>query len=323
MASLRDWAQLIRIPNTLTACADALAGVSIVVGSWTAFAGNVSFAVSLVVASLASICFYWSGMVLNDVADVEKDREQRRPGPIATNRIAWKSALYAGVGLMIAGIILSLLIATVVPSVQGSLPRIIIVAVAACLGVAIASYDFWFKATPLAPGLMGLCRGLNMLLGASVGLLFVSPTVEDMYCLSLAVLGHTAFVTGITLAARRESVFSQSRGRLIAGWMTSLLGVGLIACCAIPATTRVLNFESKLWFAVLVVFLMLPWGKRAIDSITTLEPRTLGAAIKQAIFSIIFLDAAITVEFAGNVPGAVVCALIFPTILLGRSFRST
>lgn len=323
MASLRDWAQLVRVPNTLTACADAIAGASLVVGSWSAFAGQLPFAISLLTVSVSSICFYWAGMVLNDVADVEKDRLQRRPGPIATNRITWRSALQGGVVLMILGLVLAIAIAWGVPSSFGVMPRAVVVSVALLLAMSIVGYDFWFKSTRIAPLLMGVCRGLNMLLGASVGMLFVSPSSEDIYCLSLAVLGHTAFVTGITLAARRESVLSQSRSRLGVGWTVSLIGVLLIACCAFPATNRVLNFDSKMWFALLVVVLMLPWIKRAIDSITTLEPRTLGSAIKQAIFSIIFLDAAVTVEFAGNVPGAVVCALIFPTILLGRYFRST
>ena len=65
---LRAWAQLVRIPNTLTACADVLAGFTLVAGQWWTVTG---ITLPLVIVSIASICLYWAGMVLNDVNDIE------------------------------------------------------------------------------------------------------------------------------------------------------------------------------------------------------------------------------------------------------------
>jgi len=46
-------------------------------------------------------------------------------------------------------------------------------------------------------------------------------------------------------------------------------------------------------------------------------------AIKQAILSIIFLDAAIALQFGGNLAGMVICGLAIPTLALSRVFRVT
>ena len=98
--SIRAWAQLVRVPNTLTSCADVLAGLALVVGAWNS---TPKLLVPLVVVSLASVCFYWAGMVLNDVHDLEKDKLQRRNGPLVDGRISIHAARLAGWGLLAGG----------------------------------------------------------------------------------------------------------------------------------------------------------------------------------------------------------------------------
>ena len=97
-SSVRAWAQLVRIPNTLTACADVFAGFAIAAGAWIQESDtNWRLAApSLGVAALSSIAMYWAGMALNDVHDVEADKRQRRNGPLVTGRISVSSAQTVG-----------------------------------------------------------------------------------------------------------------------------------------------------------------------------------------------------------------------------------
>ena len=157
----------------------------------------------------------------------------------------------------------------------------------------------------------------------ALGIGFVWPAELDWVSIALATAGHVAFVTGITLAARREGILQQSYLKLLASWSVSIAGVVLVALCSAWTTDRWLRLEPLTLYPLLVSLLALPWLRRAMKSIH--EPRigTLVPAIKQAILTIIFLDAAIALQFGGNIPGIIVCALAIPTLALSRIFRVT
>ena len=316
---LRAWAQLVRIPNTLTACADVLAGFTLAAGAWFQFSGIVP---SLVAAALSSICLYWAGMVLNDVNDLAADTAQRRNGPLVSGLIAVGTARKAGWALLLLGIALVSGSAYLLPTTDTSSPYWIVIATTTVLAIAIVAYDSWLKATPIGPILMGLCRGLNLLVGVSLGACIQSQIDLDWSSICLATVGHVFFVTGITLAARREGLLQQSSGRLAWGWGISVIGVSAIAFCS-WWSDRSLRLEPHSWFPILVGLLALPWLRRAVVSIQSPGVRTLVPAIKQAILSIIFLDAAMALQFGGDLPGMIVCGLAIPTLALSRVFRVT
>jgi 4-hydroxybenzoate polyprenyltransferase len=316
----KSWAQLIRIPNTLTSCADVLAGMCIAGGAAHSF---VIHPVAGVVLSLASIAMYWGGMVLNDVWDLEIDRQQGRPGPLVLGKIGVATARRSAIGLLVAGVFLTALGAgSLLDSTQISASRLAIPVGLACVLVgSIVNYDGPMKRTPLAPAMMGICRGLNMALGMATiasGLgLPLGPSAIPI------VIGHATYVTGLTIAARREADLSQSRIRLMAGWGICAAGAILIAFAPSLEGARALRLGSTWVFPCLILVLMLPLARRAIDSIATLNPPRLGMAIKQAIVSIVFLDAALALHFAGDIPGLIVCSLVIPTLILGTLFRTT
>ena len=325
----RAWAQLVRVPNTLTSCADVLAGFVLAAG----IGRFESVGPSLLVISLASICLYWAGMVLNDVHDIEEDKAQRRNGPLVRGLIAVGTARKAGWGLLFAGIGLATVSAFLLPD-PGETPSYWIVgANAVILAVLIVAYDSSIKATAFGPLLMGLCRGFNMLLGVSLGaclnvsgdssLTLPVTSALDWPSICLATAGHVSFVTGITLAARREGLLNQSSLRLGISWSVSILGVALIAACSVWSTDRALRLDPNFWFPLFVAMLAMPWLRRAIVSIGAPGIGTLVPAIKQAILSIIFLDAAIAFQFGGLFPGLLICGLALPTFALSRIFRVT
>jgi 4-hydroxybenzoate polyprenyltransferase len=327
---LRAWAQLVRVPNTLTSCADVLAGFVLAVGiEWQLE----SVGSSLLVISLASICLYWAGMVLNDVHDIEEDKALRRNGPLVRGFIAVRTARIAGWGLLLAGMVLAIVSACLLPGSIENRPYWLVGANAVFLAILIVAYDSSLKATAIGPLLMGLCRGFNMLLGVSLGaclnvsadssLTFPVTGLLDWPSICLATVGHVGFVTGITLAARREGLFNQSSFRLGMSWGVSLLGVASIAACSVWSTGRVLQLDPSFWFPLFIAMLAMPWLRRAIVSIRSPGTGTLVPAIKQAILSIIFLDAAIAFQFGGLLPGMLICGLALPTFALSRIFRVT
>lgn len=316
---IRAWAQLVRIPNTLTACADVLAGFTLAVGAWWQISG---ISPSLMVAALSSVCLYWAGMVLNDVHDLAEDIAQRRNGPLVLGLIAVGTARRVGWALLLMGVVLAGVSANLLPMTDGTTPFWIVAVTASLLATAIVAYDSSLKSTPLGPILMGLCRGLNLLVGVSLGACMVWQRDLDWSSIGLATIGHILFVTGITLAARREGLMQQSSRRLAWSWAVSVIGISSIAMCSLWSD-RSLRLEPNSWFPILVVLLALPWLRRAFVSIRTPGVGTLVPAIKQAILSIIFLDAAMALQFGGNLPGMIVCSLAIPTIALSRVFRMT
>ncbi len=77
---------------------------------------------------------------------------------------------------------------------------------------------------------MGLCRGLNIMLGASLGLWTGMALIDwlSMPHLWMTAVGHCIYVAGLTIAARREALTS-SRFFVSAGWALSGVGCILLA----------------------------------------------------------------------------------------------
>lgn len=323
MPSWKDWAQLVRIPNTLTACADALAGFSLGAGLWTS-----EYSIGLICISVASISLYWAGMVLNDVNDVEQDTKDRRRGPIVEERIDWGLARRVGWGLLIAGVVLSMLAGFFLSSASTVGKAILPGFMALGLAFAIVAYDSPLKKTILGPWLMGLCRALNLGMGVALAAVLLADSSELYERLGNAIwiipLGHGLFVVGITLAARKESKLTQSGFRLAGAWSVGLIGIACIAISVrlVPEATS-MRLEREMMFPLLIGLLATPWAMRAVRSVRERSVFSLVMAIKQGILTILFLDAAIALQFAGNAAGLVVCALAIPTFALGRWFRMT
>jgi 4-hydroxybenzoate polyprenyltransferase len=321
MSDMRAWAQLVRVPNTLTSCADVLAGMCLAGGIADHF---VHHPFAAVLACSASICFYWAGMVLNDVFDVDQDREQGRPGPLVTGTISIDSAKRVGVALLGSGIVLSVaspLGIALVGDPRSWLRSAVPGGIGCLLAAAVVAYDGPCKKSAVAPWIMGICRSLNMALGVAV-VAAVVPTTLGWSVVSV-ILGHGVYIAGLTIAARREADLSQSRGRLLLGWGICGVGAALIAFSSSLELERTYRLEPRWVFPLLVAILLLPLARRAIASVRSLRPQQLGLAIKQAIFTILFLDASIALQYAGDLPGICIALMVVPTILLARWFRAT
>ena len=304
------WSSLVRLPNTTTVIADVLAGWILAVATW-----DQPVAIALVV--LAIVMLYWSGMIWNDVADVEQDRQQRANRPIVSGNISLDAAIRLGILTLAIGLICSFVISISCGIVAGAL--------AACM----LSYDCLAKKTWLAPWLMGACRSLSIFLGVMAAGWWDQTAVSNVpsQAIACAVIGHGIYVAGFTLAGRREAGQPQ-RSDLIFGWLICAIGVAMLAGVDWVANSEVQlsltrRIHSNVGYPILIGLLALPLFRRAIHSIQTLAGLDIQASIKQAILTIIFFDAAIALQFGSTVQAIVICFLIVPTLLLGRWFYST
>lgn len=312
--------RLMRLPNVFTAMADIAMGflfvqrVEELPQTWPV----------LVVLIAASSLLYTAGMVLNDVYDLEVDRQERPFRPLASGQIPLGFAIRLGYALLIGGVLLGTAAGWLsVESNQASPWRSGIVA--AVLAIAVVAYDGWLKKTPFGPLSMGLCRFLNVLLGMSVAGIAI-PTDEAFLTYHhsswLIASGLGLYITGVTWFARSEATQS-SRPQLIGATLVIAAGIALIAMLPrLPYPEKGLLGSDNLAYLLFAV-LALPMLRRALLAISNPEPANVQGMVKHCILSLIMLDAAITMLTSGALPGLAIAALLAPSLLLGRWVYST
>ena len=161
----------------------------------------------------SSVLLYWAGMAANDWADRELDAVERPERPIPSGRISPRAALGIAAGLTGAGLALA--------GVAGGRRAL---AVAGPLAATVWLYDLKLKNTAAGPAGMALCRGLDVMLGASGA---ERPTRAVPSALAVAL--HTYTVTALS---RRE--VSGAEPRLAA----ATLGTTAALAGAVAATGR-------------------------------------------------------------------------------------
>lgn len=149
MTFRRAWLPLLRPPNLFTVPGDVLAGYFLAGG-----AGVLLFS-GLPAMVAAGLFYYAGGLLLNDWADAEADRAERPERPVPAGIVSRPAVLRAALAALALGLVLSLW--------WGREPLL----VGGMLALAIGNYNLLTKHFPLVGPLnMGICRGLNLLLGA-------------------------------------------------------------------------------------------------------------------------------------------------------------
>ena len=278
--------QLLRPANVVTALADVLAGAAV--------AGAGGTGIGWLLASTA--CLYAGGIVLNDVFDREIDRRERPERPIPSGRIRWDFAAMLGGMLLLFGAVAALRVN------QAAL----IVAVLIC--AAVLSYDASTKRMPLVgPVNMGLCRGLNLMLGVAA----VPEALGWSWPLALLPL---VYITAVTALSRGE-VHGGRRG--IAAFALISLTIVLIALGVLSGTARSwagLALTAALGWRVLPPFAA-AWREPGAPQIRQ--------AIRTGVLSLVILDAVIGATFAGPLYGVLILATGVVAGALARVFAVT
>lgn len=269
----------------------------------------------------AVICIYWAGMILNDVNDIEVDREQRPNSPLPAGRISVDAARQVGGGLLFCGVLLALLTGlwaariaadSVVPGILGI-----------ALAVAVVLYDGPLKRTIVAPLMMGGCRCLSFLLGASAATLDnTSAHFFGAHVLIIA-LGMGVYIVGVTIMARHETTGGQQT-LLRVGAAVLVLGLVLVASGPMFAPPGSEFYLTPTWkYSLLIALLSITGLRRDWQAINHPQPKEIQVAIKSALLTLIPLAAAIATLGAGTIAGVMILALLVPAMGIGRYLRVT
>lgn len=312
--TIRDWAQLVRLPTVFTLFSNCAAACIL--------AGNLfSPLLGVVPTFLASMLAYWAGMILNDVADIQEDKQYRPTRPLAAGRISSVVAGHVATGmlLLVPAIILG------VTSILRAQPLWLGAAfLSACLlSLCIRAYNSPLKKTRIGPVVMGACRGLNILM---VGSTLFALGENTAYPIALIVFaaGIAFYITGVTFYARKEETDSDVQ-TLVFGVMLEVAGLLVIA--SLPRWVKVgdvaWTLDPMRGYPLLIGLIGLTVLNRGIKGISHPVPRKVQLAVKHALLTLILIDAGVVLMWAGPMYAVGVVMLMIPALVSALRIRST
>ena len=289
----RTFFQLVRLPNLFTAPPDVLAG---------AFCAGVALegvsgaeAGLLAMLGLASMHFYAGGVVLNDVFDARRDALERPDRPIPSGAISPAAAARLFVLLILAGLTLAF--------AASNRAGVVALLLVGCMVL----YDGALKRTPAAPWLMGACRSLNLLTGASA----FTATFSAREIVAASTLG--GYVALLTLLARDETKPGRNRVRrlcLIAMWIvlvTGFLWMGRLGPAPDGLGAPVIVVTTVVGIVALNALFRRDWRE--------LSPDVLRMLIPALIALIVAIDACVVWIFGGWVYGLLTMLFLIPFLI--------
>ena len=288
--------RMVRPANVVTSVADVLAGAAIS-GAFSASQFTVAWP-GILLLSISTACLYSGGIVFNDVFDLKIDKIERPERPIPSGKSTVNGAITLGTLLFVVGISSAYMISPL----SGALAIII-------MGLALFYNKFSKHHTFLGPINMGICRGLNLLLGMS---LLFNCIAERWFIALIPVI----YISSITMISRGE-VHGRNVHLLKKGGFLYLLVIIIITLLGIFNDFNLLSF---LPFIILFISLIFPPLLRAIKQN---HPKNIKHAVKTGILSLIPLNASIASGFAGWQYGLIVLALLPLSIVIAKKFAVT
>ncbi|MFS4416842.1 UbiA-like protein EboC [Maribacter sp. 2307ULW6-5] len=292
-------ARLARPANLPTAAADIFAGAALAL--WVNGGGVQSFlmanGISWALLVLASILLYAGGVVFNDVFDADLDAVERPERAIPQGVVSIQEAIAWGCILMIAGNVLAFLASPM----SGVLALV--------LSAAIITYDAVAKNHGFfGPLAMGVCRGLNLILGMSV-IAVMSP----IWYLSLV---PVVYIFAITLISRGE-VHGNNKAHIVwaGGLFLTVAAAMLLAIMHLGA--HVLPALPFLGFFLFMVLRPLMGAHR--DN----SPKKIKKAVISGVLALIVMDACWVAGFADWTLALPVLLLLPLSLWLSKLFAVT
>jgi len=286
-----------RPANLPTAGADILAGAAIAGAVSTQYAFTLNTALSdIVILFFASVALYAGGVILNDFFDADLDSIERPERAIPSGLVGKQEALIFGLFWLLLGVFLAFLV-----NQNAAI-------IAAGLAFFIVLYDALAKKNAFTGALtMGVCRGLNLLLGISI-----LGTLSAWHLAVIPVL----YIFAITLI---------SQGEVHGGNKRHLMYAGIIYVSVILIVLYVVNAQESLngttigTLALFALVILIPWYK----AYRTADPRLIKKAVVAGVLSIILLDVIFAASF-GHISYAFFVLLLLPiSIGLGSLFKVT
>ncbi|MEM9030911.1 MAG: UbiA family prenyltransferase [Pseudomonadota bacterium] len=261
----------------------------------TVLAGGSLFDVRVPILLLAMTLFYVGGMYLNDAFDAEIDARERPERPIPAGLISRQTVFTAGFAMLAAGILFLALVGLVFPGETGSAPMFAGLALAA----AIIFYDWYHKANPLSPVVMGLCR---VLVYIAVATAFVATPPAPVLTGAVLIL---CYLIGLTYVAKQENL-----GQVENMWPLAFL--------AAPLFWGLFPVGEAPWSAVILAGLT-AWILYALRFVVRRGPGDIPKAVVSLIAGISLLDALLVAQ-AGQFAVACLCILGFIATLVFQRY---
>ena len=293
---VKEYLQLIRLPNVFTTPSNILAGYFAAV---TTTAAAEADGVHLIALIVSSGLLYIAGIVLNDYFDIEIDKKERPSRPLPSGKIS------KGYALTIA--IVALLIANIIALVVGPIS----LAISLALTLLIIAYDYQLKYSVLGPFAMGGTRSLNVIFGASPVLLYIDNH-------SVAIVGAAAaslffYVSSITILSKKEVGKERPNSTLVIlivfGVILAILPLGIL-----------LQFE---WTFLLNLSIFAGVTIVTFRQYIAKEVPSVQKAVRNMVISIIILDSVFVTGTAGLPYGLATLVLIAPVVVLAKKLYVT
>ncbi len=310
MSKLKAYAELVRLPNLFTAAADILAAY------WLCTL-RLEFSWRLAAMLAASVSFYAAGIVINDLKDIETDRRERPARPLPSGRVSIGAAKLLAAVLCLVGLVAAAIIPLgYAPEAGISIfhwpNRSLIVAVA--LLIAIFIYNCVVKETFLGPPVMGLCRALNFTLGLSLAEL-ENPDILGQVGPFIA--AYWLYITAVTHFGRDEAGEIRKR-RLLTGFLGIFFAVVALGVIISPLS-ELDAFAMAIWFILLVHLTRVTW-----HTLRNPSPQRMQYNMKTLILGTLVWNAVIAAAATRDwIAGALLLALLIPTLAIGRRIYST
>jgi len=227
--------QLGRVSNLPTVWTNVLAGMIL--------AGATPLDVRTPLVLIALSAFYIGGMFLNDAFDAETDAVERPERPIPAGLVSRGSVFASGFGMLIFSVLMLVWVGIGFTAGTGWWPAICGMGLAA----AIVFYDWYHKANPLSPLVMGVCR---VLVYITAGVCFSLP-VGGAVLIGAGLL--LCYLIGLTYIAKQENL-----GRVETLWPLIFLAApviyGLVLAIQQPLVSMFwLAFSGWMLFALWLV----------------------------------------------------------------------
>ena len=285
-----------RPANIVTSISDVLAGIAI-----SGFLPLADFSginsIPVLLLCISTIGLYGGGVVFNDVFDAALDKTERPERAIPSGVVTIREAATLGIILLITGIITAFLV--------NAIPGLLAVSVA----IAALVYNKWAKHHSFAGPLnMGLCRGLNLLLGISI----VAGAVTEWWFVAFV---PVIYIAAITMISRGEVHGGNKRTLYFAGILYGLVIAGI------------LWFSYRKGTILWTIIFLLPFAwmifSALIKAIRVTVPKNIGKAVKAGVIALILMNAAWAAAF-GVIYLAFFILLLLPLSLwLGKLFAVT
>lgn len=293
MKKIIDFLRLMRPSNIVTSVADVLAGIAIS-GYLLTFETDY---LPVVMLCISTIGLYGGGIVFNDVFDAELDKIERPERAIPSGAVKLNEAILLGAFLLLSGIAAAFTIAVLSGVIA------ILIALFALL------YNKYSKHHSfLGPLNMGLCRGLNLLLGVSI----IAAALHEWYFLGIVPL---IYIFSITMISQGE-VHGLNRNKLYYGAFLYLLVI---------SSLLYLSLTKGQVLIALIFIIPFAWMIYRPLFIAIKEPlgKNIGNAVKAGVISLTLMDAAWAAVF-GSVIIAFCIALLLPASMwLAKRFAVT